>query len=185
MKSNDSKTIQIAGTAIFSALVVVFDYTLKFSGLKIPFPWLTTLKFDFTGIPIVLALLFYGFASGSMTSIVAFLAILARSGNFISASMKGLAEFSQVLGMSIGLRWGRRFQKTMSLVFGIVLRCVITSVTNIIVLPMFHGMPLELVISLLPLIALFNAIMGAFSILVGYLLYETYTRRVASPVRSL
>jgi riboflavin transporter FmnP len=73
----DAKTL--AGTAILGTLVVVFDYSLKYSGFKIPFPWLPYLKFDFTGVPIVLFLLSFGLASGITTSAVALLAILARA----------------------------------------------------------------------------------------------------------
>ena len=77
---------------MLAALVVVFDYTLKFSGLKIPFPWLPFLKFDFTGVPITLSLLLYGLSSGATTSILACLAILVRSGDLVGATMKAIAE---------------------------------------------------------------------------------------------
>lgn len=180
MKQISIKTSTLAANAILGALVVVFDYTMKFSGFKIPFPWLTTLKFDFTGIPIVLAFLIYGFSSGSTTSIIAFLAILLRSGNFVSASMRGLTEFSQILGMTIGLKLTGRLGKVMSFVFGIVFRCIIMSVANIIIFPLIYGMPVESVTSLLPLIAVFNAAMGVLSMFVGVLLYKTLLRRVPS-----
>ena len=42
-------------TAMLSALVVVLDYGLEFSDLRIPFPWLPILKFDFTGVPVALS----------------------------------------------------------------------------------------------------------------------------------
>ncbi len=89
---------------MLAALVVVFDYALKFSGLKIPFPWLPFLKFDFTGVPIALALLLYGLSSGATTSVVASLAILARSGDLVGATMKAIVEFSTVSGIAICLR---------------------------------------------------------------------------------
>ena len=113
-------TTTLASIAVLGALVVVFDYSLKFSGFKIPFPWLPFLKFDFTGIPIVLSAIIHGLGAGTITSAVAFLAILARSGDVVGASMKGLAEFSTVLGMSlvlIRLR-GRRFSIFVSYVIG-------------------------------------------------------------------
>ena len=62
---NKNNTAKLTGTAILAALVIVFDYTLKYSGLKIPFPWYPNLKFDFTGVPIVMSLFMYGFPSGS------------------------------------------------------------------------------------------------------------------------
>ena len=57
-----NRTVVLTGTAIMAALVIVFDYTLKYSGLKIPFPWYPNLKFDFTGVPIVMSLFMYGFS---------------------------------------------------------------------------------------------------------------------------
>ena len=118
----------LAGTAVLGALVVVFDYAMKYSALKIRFPWLPFLKFDFTGIPIVLSLILFGLMSSVTTSMVAFLAILASSGDVIGASMKGLAEFSTVLGMALGLALLRnvtRLRKPASFVLGISLRTLI------------------------------------------------------------
>jgi len=167
------QTAKLAGTAILAALVVVFDYTLKFSGLKIPFPQAPELKFDFTGIPIVLALLLYGLSSGATTSLVACFAIIARSGNVVSATLKALAEFATVSGMAIGLHLPGRYGKLASVLVGVALRIVVMSVSTSII---------GFAVGLLPAIGVFNAIQGAMTILVGYLLYEAYVRRV--PTRS-
>jgi len=48
-------TTTLAGTATLSALVVILDYALKYSNLKIPFPLLPYLRFDFTGIPVIIS----------------------------------------------------------------------------------------------------------------------------------
>jgi hypothetical protein len=79
--SEKNRTVELTGTAILAALVIIFDYSLKYSGLKIPFPWYPNLKFDFTGIPIALSLFLYGFSSSIFTSFVAGVGIVARSGN--------------------------------------------------------------------------------------------------------
>ena len=34
------------GTVLLVALTIVIDYAFKFSGLKILFPWMPTLKFE-------------------------------------------------------------------------------------------------------------------------------------------
>jgi len=39
MEPKVNPTARLTGTAILAALVLVFDYTLKYSGRKIPFPW--------------------------------------------------------------------------------------------------------------------------------------------------
>lgn len=172
------RTARIAGTAILSTLVVVFDYSLKFSGLKIPFPWLPILKFDFTGIPIALSILLYGLPSGATTSIIAFLAITARSGKPVSALVKAIAEFSTVLGIGVGLRLPSRWRKGVSVLVGVVLRIAAMSVTSLIVFTTYYGFPYDATVGMLPIIGVFNAIHGAMTVLVGYLLYEAYIRRV-------
>ena len=171
-------TRRLTGTAILAALVVVFDYGLKFSGLKIPFPWLPMLKFDFTGVPIALSLLLYGLSSGATTSAVASLAILARSGDLVGATMKAIAEFSTVSGIAIGLHLPIRWRIVLSVIVSVALRIATQSVMNLIVLPVYYGMPYNVVVGLLPMIGVFNAIQGTITVLLGYLLYEAYVRRV-------
>lgn len=177
------KITTLSGTAVLGALVVVFDYTLKYSGLKIPFPWLPFLKFDFTGIPIVLALLLYGVKPGATTSIIALLAILLRSGDLLGASMKGLAEFSTILGMTIGLQLHRTVRRPLSIGFGIAARGLIMCIANIVVLPLAYSTPLEAAITMLPLLAVFNCIQGAISISLGYFIHEAIIRRTTIPIQ--
>jgi riboflavin transporter FmnP len=172
----DTKTL--AGTAILGTLVVVFDYSLKYSGLKIPFPWLPYLKFDFTGVPIVLSLLFFGLASGITTSAVALLAILARSGDVVGATMKALAEFSTILGMAIGLRLLKRNTKStkiLSSALGLSLRSMVMLLANLIVFPAMAVMYAML------LLVFFNCIQGSISIIFGYFLYGVVAQKLSFP----
>lgn len=171
-------TRRFTGTAMLAALVVVFDYTLKFSGLKIPFPWLPMLKFDFTGIPIALSLLLFGLSSGATTSIIASLAIIVRSGDVVGATMKAIAEFSTVLGMAAGLRLPSRWKIIVSVVAGLALRVVTMSMANLIILPAYYGMSHDVTVGLLPMIGIFNATQGTITVLLGYFLNEAYVRRV-------
>lgn len=162
---------------------MVFDYLMKFSGWKIPFPPPASfLRFDFTGIPIFLSLAIYGLPSGAATSVIAFLAIVVRSGKPVSAAMKALGEFSTVLGAAPfidrpGLSW-----KVLSLICSLGVRAAAMSLMNIIVLPMYYQMPLAVVLDLLPFIALFNGMQGALSFFGGYSLYELLRARIPSLV---
>jgi len=174
----------VARIAMLSALVVVFDYTMKFSG-KIPFPWLPFLKFDFTGIPIILSLLILGLSGGASTSLVAFLAILVRSGDFVGASMKALAEFSTVLGFYLGgniFKEKPRLARTFSYILGCVMRIVIMFISTIPVFTLYYGMPLSTTLAISPLVAVFNLAHGFLSIFGGNLLYEAIKRREPSLV---
>ena len=184
-------TARLTGTAILAALVIVFDYALKFSGLKIPFPWMPFLKFDFTGVPIVVALLLFGLASAGTTSVVASLGIIARSGDLIGGAMKGIAEFSTVAGMAAGLYLTERISSSRvirmagMLAVGVVTRILVMSVWNLLVLPNFYGVPFNATIGMLPLLALFNAMQGAMTVALGYTLHEAYVRRVPTQNRTV
>jgi len=183
----ERRTTTIMGTAVLGALVLVFDYTLKFSGWKIPFPWFPTLKLDFTGIPIVLSLFMYGLPSGTTTSSIAFLAILLRSGDLIGASMKAIAEFSTVLGMAPFINKTGRIGKPMSIALGLVLRVVAMSLFNLVVLPIFYSAyyPTFLAVVLFfPLLGAFNIIAGSISIFGGFLIHEALVKRIPSITRT-
>jgi riboflavin transporter FmnP len=178
------RTARLTGTAILAAMVIVFDYALKYSGLKIPFPWMPFLKFDFTGIPIVVSLLLYGWSSSAITSLVGAMGIVARSGELIGGAMKGVAEFSTVAGMAIGLYIARRTglggytAKVLSVVIGLALRIIVMSGWNLVVLPAYYGVSYNVAVGMLYLLGVFNTMQGGISTLLGYALYEAYTRRV-------
>ncbi len=176
------KSSRLTGTALLAALTIVLDYALKFSGLKIPFPWMPTLKFDFTGIPIALSLLMYGLPSAMTTSAVAFVAIIARSGDVVGASMKFVAEFSTVLGLTIGMKLAEKLGPGLSRVsgssLGIVFRVAAMSLANLAVLPAFYGIPGGVAFGMLPLIAVFNVVQGAITILLGIFIYQAVKRRL-------
>lgn len=184
MEPKVNPTARLTGTAILAALVLVFDYTLKYSGLKIPFPWFPDLKFDFTGVPIALSLLMYGLPSATTTSLVAGLGILARSGNLISALMKTAAELSTVVGFWLGLYLARvssveGFRSRIAAYSGgLLCRVVVMSVSNIIVLPNFWGVPLEVAYGLMPLIAGFNVAQGLISLGLGSYLFDAVEKRL-------
>lgn len=175
-----NKTLTLAGTAILAALVVVFDYSFKYSGLKIVYPWLPYLKFDFTGVPILLSLHLFGFYSSAFTSAIAFLAIFARSGDFIGASMKALAEFSTATGAALALKLFPKCRRIAPLILGVLFRCVIMFFANLLVLPLFTPLSFLQVLAVSPLVAVFNAIQGSISIFGGFLIYEAVKKRIPS-----
>jgi len=170
------RTEEITGTAILSALVVVFDYTLKFAGIKIPFPLFPVLKFDLDGIPIVLSLLLYGPYSALVTCFVAFVAILARSGAVVSASMKAIAEFGTVLGMVPFYRIHSSRFKGLAIVSGISARVLVMVFANLAAWPLVFQ-SVEAAIAFIPFLAVFNAIAGAISMSGGYLIHKALAKR--------
>jgi riboflavin transporter FmnP len=181
----DTKTL--GGTVVLGALVVVFDFTMKYSALKIRFPWLPFLKFDFTGIPVVLSFLLFGLTSGATTSAIALLAILGRSGDVVGSSMKGLAELSTILGMALGLALKSnpsKLRKPVSFVLGISARSLVMICTNLILIftgvMALYGDYAEIPVIVSLLVGAFNAVQGSLSILGGYFIYEAIIRRIPS-----
>jgi len=173
-----SRTKEIAGTAILSALMVVFDYTLKFAGVKIPFPLLPALRFDLDGVPAVLALFLYGPYSALVTCVVAFVAILARSGAVLGASMKALAEFATILGMIPFYKVTSTRLRGLAVVLGVSTRVIIMVLANLVAWP-FLFKSTEAAIAFIPFLVLFNAIAGTISIAGGYVIYEAVAKRAS------
>lgn len=175
------KSVFIAGTALLGATVAVLDLGVR---LKIPFVLLPYLKFDVLGIPMLLSSFLFGFFSGTITSLVAWLSISTRDS--FSGFMKFAAEFSTVIGVYVVLRARNPSNvrwKALAMISGVLVRVIVMAVGNIVLLPVF--MPTfyktyDAVIVLIPLISLFNAIQGSVSVFGGFLIYEGVVLRLPS-----
>jgi riboflavin transporter FmnP len=163
---------------MLGALVVVLDYAFKFMGIKIPFPLFPMMRFDMDGVPIVLALFFYGSYSASATCMVAFVAILARSGAVLSASMKALAEFGTILGMIPFYKTSSPRSQSLGIISGILTRVVIMVLANLAASPLLFK-SIQAAIAFTPFISLFNIIAGMISITGGYIVYKALAKRAS------
>ena len=103
--------------------------------------------------------------------------------------MKGIAELSTVIGIAAGLYLAERISPRReikmagALVIGVVTRIIVMSIWNLLVLPNFYGIPFNTTIGMLPLLALFNAMQGVMTVVLGYILHETYVKRVTMQAR--
>ena len=170
-------TTSIAGTAILASTVIAID-VLR---LKVPFPIFPTLKFDFMGVPIILALLLFGTPSMFMVSSIAFITIAMRSP--ISAFMKFAAELSTGLGLAPLAKKNKPLAALMS----VSARVVCMTILNLLILPSpfyTYPMPIDVVQSIIGFIARFNLVEGTISVLGGYVVYEGLRRRMPSIIRS-
>ena len=177
------KSVFIAGTALLGAMVAVLDWTFKLGGLKIPFPPLPILRFDALGVLMLLSYFLFGFLSGTITGLVAWLSISLRDPTGFSGFMKFLAEFSTIAGLYLVLRVRRQasqWWKALSMCSGISVRVITMAVANYLLLPIFTPSNVETVILWLPLISVFNIIQGAVSLFGGFLLYEAVILRLPS-----
>ena len=176
-KRRAEATLALAGATMLGALTAALDYATKATGVKefmsspwaIAFPHLAFLKFDLDGIPIFCATAFFGLTAGALASIIMGLAIAVRAPSlmgFAGASMKALAEFSNMVGVYVALRKARRARWAW-LSLGLLTRALVMCLANLIVVPLLFPWPLAFVVSALPLIALFNILQGAITTYLG------------------
>lgn len=162
-------SIMVAGTACLGALVVLSELFPIIGITDIPFPLYGRLTFDPTGIPIMLALLLFGFASGVATSLLAFIIISLR-GNITGGVMKGLAEGLTVIGFAFGYKLTKKLW--VGPIGGVGLRVAGMHLANWILLPIFYGIPEPVVLGLLPLIDLFNLIQGGINVALALIISD-------------
>jgi riboflavin transporter FmnP len=168
----------VAGTAILGAVVGILEMS-RF--MRIPFPLFPTLRFDVVGIPMVLTYLFFGFFPGAATCLISFVIISFR--NPFSGFMKCAAELATIIGVFIVLRKKRASiplgSNLIALVLGIISRVIVMGVINFLLLPVFLPLTPQLVMTILPLICIFNAIQGFINVFGGMLIYRAVIRRLA------
>jgi riboflavin transporter FmnP len=175
------RSVFVAGTALLGAVVAVLDLVVR---LKIPFPPLLYLKLDVLGIPMLLSSFLFGFFSGTITSLVAWLTIATR--DWFSGFMKFAAEFSTMMGVYIVLRVrspSNAWWKTVAMISGVLVRVLVMAIANIALLPVFYPTlyrSYDAVIVLIPLTSLFNAVQGTVSVFGGFLVYEAVVLRLPS-----
>lgn len=130
---------------------------------------------------------FFGIIPGTVTSLIASVAILACSGQIASSLMKGVAEFSTILGMAIGLKLPKRFRMISSFALGTTSRVLIMICVNLTLIYVgvtslpasYAGIPIMVTL----LFGAFNAAQGALTVLGGYTIYEAIKRCAASLVK--
>ena len=206
IESNDeggrlrSPSTAIVLTAIFSAMAVVITMTK----LTIPFPPLPYLKFDFSEVPVTVALMLMGPVYGFLSAVIYWIVLTMRAGDVLGPAMKFAAVASMIVGFWVASVVYRRIIKrkgfTSIMVSGFVLgslfRAVIMSVFNFLVLlyiePYYvdfigpilaslglpSGTTMDVVIWSLLLTAVYNVVHSAFTVFPAYLLTKASLERV-------
>jgi riboflavin transporter FmnP len=187
-------TKKLAAVAVFSALTVA----LNLSPIKFPAPYLPFLYYQVWEVPIVVALLLFGPATALLVSIVNTAALIALfPGALPTGPVYNLAAVLSMLAGVYGGQWltkksGNK-EKEAFLIFavtllGVALRVVAMSVVNWEFIkyppPVGFSMPEEAVVAIMPLVALFNGSLAAYTVPAGYLLAKTIGRGIKMPLRT-
>jgi riboflavin transporter FmnP len=170
---------------IFTALTIA----INIAGPKIPAPYALFLQYQLWEIPIVVAFIALGVREGMFISVVNALVLLVYDpGPILMGPFYNLlAVLSMMLGVFIPYKLATRGYKTENLknmvkqkmtlliisttALGIIARVAVMSVTNYFALPQTApiglSIPLPDTVAILPLIAVFNASVAAYTIPIG------------------
>ena len=187
-------TKNLAATTVFAALTVA----LNLSPIKFPAPYLPFLYYQVWEIPIVVAFLLFGPITGVSVSIINTAALLALfpgalpTGpiyNLIAAlSMLTGIYCAQWLTKSLDKKQKEVFLMVTVTLLGVALRVVVMSFVNWELIryppPVGFSMPEEVVVAIMPFVALFNGSLAAYTVPAGYFLAKTISRGIKTPLWS-
>jgi riboflavin transporter FmnP len=144
------KTHIIAVASLLGALAALSEL-IPGPPFDIPFPLYSRISWDLTGIPIMISQLMYGPITAIYTTLIGCSIIFLR-GNLYGGIFKIIAELATVLGYALLRK--TIFERSFS---AIASRVLVMTVANYYLLQMFYGIPESAVMSLLPVIGIFNA----------------------------
>lgn len=166
------KTVRLAKMGMLVAISVVLVYFIHFP----IFPAVAFLEYDPADIPILIGTFAFGPVAGVLltivTSVVQGVTVSAASGAY-GIIMHIIA--TSVLVMVAGVIY--KFNKTrkgavIALICGTAAMAVVMIGANLIITPLFMGVPRSMVWDLMPFIVGFNAIKAGINSIVTFFLYK-------------
>ena len=166
------KTVRLAKMGMLVAISVVLVYFIHFP----IFPAVAFLEYDPADIPILIGTFAFGPVAGVLltivTSVVQGVTVSAASGAY-GIIMHIIA--TSVLVIVAGVIY--KFNKTrkgavIALICGTAAMAVVMIGANLIITPLFMGMPRSMVWDLMPFIVGFNAIKAGINSIVTFFLYK-------------
>lgn len=169
--SRTEKTVRLAKMAMMAAISLVLMLLIR-----IPFPPAPFLIYDPADIPIIISAFAFGPAAAlGITFVVSFIQAFALAGDgFIGFFMHMAATGSFVL--VAGLLYKKHKTKkvaVIALVSGIVVMTVTMIGWNLLITPIYMGVPREAVAAMiLPIVLPFNLLKAGINALVSFLVYK-------------
>ena len=159
----DTKKLAVA--SIFAGLCGVFEI-IPGPPFDIPFPLYDRVSWDLTGMPMMMSLLFTGPVGALYTCLIGCSFIFLR-GNFYGGIFKLIAELATIFAF-YAIRKGF-VPKTIA---SVASRAVVMTVANYLLLPVFYGMPVSVVVGILPALAIMNGSQALINIIPAQLVYS-------------
>lgn len=171
------KTLKLAKMAMLVAISIVLVLLIHFP----LFPSATFLEYDPADIPIFIGTFAFGPAAGVLLTVI----VSVIQGTTVSAGgqiwgiimhIAATGSFAVVAG-SIYKRNKSRKSAVISLCVGVVVMSVVMCMANLIITPIYSGMPREAVAAMiLPVILPFNLIKAGINAVVTFFLYKRISR---------
>ena len=165
-------TAKLAKMAMLVAISIVLVMIIHFP----IFPMVAFLEYDPADIPILIGTFAFGPAAGVLltvvTSVLQGITVSAGSGAY-GIIMHILA--TTTLATTAGLIYRKhKTKKTaiIGLLAGTIAMTVVMFFANMIITPMFTGMPLAAVMQLMPFIIAFNVVKAGINSIVTFILYK-------------
>jgi len=180
MSKSSLSTRKLTALALMLAISIVFNFIPGFSTL----PVVSFIKYEFSDIPILITAFAFGAVPGAAVAVLAvwisfFLG--GESGGPWGALMHMIAIGVYIIPAAVIYNIGKKRAKTalsaqfaalVSMVCGVVAMTAVMIPANILITPIYTGAPRSAVTALLlPGIIPVNAIKGAITAIITYLLY--------------
>jgi len=172
---HQKRTVMLAKMGMLVAVSIVLVWLIR-----IPFPLLPFLEYDPADIPILVGTFAFGPIGGIVltviTALVQGLTVSAASGPY-GIVMHIIATGTFVLVAGFIYRW-KKTRKTalIAVICGALAMILIMIPANLLVTPLFMGMPRAAIYPLLPAIISFNAMKAGINGAITFILYKPISR---------
>lgn len=167
-----NKTLRLAKMGMLVAVSIVLVYFIHFP----IFPAVAFLEYDPADIPILMGTFAFGPLAGLLLTIVT--AIIQGTTVSAASGLYGIIMHIIATGTMV-LVSGNIYKKKKSrkgaviaLVFGVIAWIIVMIGANLVITPLFMGVPRAMVVDLMPFIAGFNGIKAGINAVVTFLLYK-------------
>ena len=170
--NTQSSTVRLAKMGMLVAVSIVLVYFVHFP----IFPAVAFLEYDPADIPILIGTFAFGPVAGILltvvTAVLQGLTVSAQSGLY-GILMHIIATSAIVLVAGIIYKKNKtRKGAVTGLVLGVIAWIIVMIGANLVITPLFMGVPRSMVVDLMPFIAAFNGIKAGVNAIITFLLYK-------------
>ena len=158
-------TRKLALASMLGAISAVFEI-IPGPPFDIPFPLYNRVSWDLTGMPMMISLLFTGPIGAVYTCLIGCSFIFFR-GNFYGGIFKLVAELATILAFAA---IQRGFVPKSIAAIGS--RVLVMTLANYYLLPIFYGMPVSVVVGILPALVIMNGTQALINIIPAQIVYS-------------